>query len=62
MNTTPAKGRPRGPVQPARRAADLVPPAQYNRMGAPVWRPASAPAGRPGADDHKRFESRGFRC
>ena len=56
------RGRPRGQVQPSIRAANVVPPAQYNRMAAPVLNePLAAPA-RAGALDHQNIESRGFRC
>ncbi|WP_146749187.1 hypothetical protein [Paracidovorax anthurii] len=56
-------GRPRGsrnrpkPVQ-----NNLVEPAQYDRMRAPIWTTNPAPATRAGADDHKHIASRGWRC
>ncbi|ASI69894.1 hypothetical protein BA022_15860 [Diaphorobacter nitroreducens] len=66
MNPTtqqlPGRGRPRGKVQPTPRLAGAVPPAQYDVMRAPTWTTSPAPAARAGADDHKRIQSRGFRC
>ncbi|GKT22551.1 hypothetical protein [Acidovorax sp. SUPP3334] len=56
------KGRPRGKVQAPPRPEDAVPPAQYDRMRAPAWTRNPAPAARAGADDHRRIESRGYRC
>ncbi len=35
---------------------------QYDLMRAAVWAPAPMPATRPGADDHKRYASRGHGC
>ena len=56
------KGRPVGskPTQP--RPANVVPPAQYDRMRAPIWTATPAAPARPGALDHARIESRGYRC
>ncbi|CAN7434066.1 hypothetical protein LJR118_002837 [Acidovorax sp. LjRoot118] len=43
-------------------AADLVKPQQYDLMRAPVWTPPAAAPARAGSLNHKRIESRGFRC
>lgn len=56
------RGRPRGKVQPKARVANAVPPAQYNRMAAPVWTQPLAPPARDGALDHQHITSRGYRC
>lgn len=49
-------------VEPALRAANAVPPAQYDRMRGPTWTQSQAPAVRAGAEDFKRIPSRGFSC
>ena len=43
-------------------SAPVVPPRQYDVMGAPAYRAGSGPALRPGALDHKRWGSVGVRC
>jgi len=58
----PARGRPRGKVQPRSRLANAVPPAQYDVMRAPAWTQALAAPARDGALDHKHITSRGYRC
>ena len=56
------KGRPAGPKPTPPRPANAVPPAQYDRMRAPVWTANPAAPSRAGALNHQRIESRGFRC
>lgn len=59
-------GRPKGsrnkPKAQATKPFGMTPPAQYDRMRAPVWTRSPAPPVRDGALDHQRIESRGFRC
>ena len=40
----------------------VVPPAQYDVMRAPPWRPGPGPVMRPGAMDHLAARSVGVRC
>ena len=61
-HTLPARGRPRGKVQPTARIANAVPPAQYDRMRAPVWTQTLTTPVRDGALDHQQVASRGYRC
>ena len=56
------KGRPAGSRPPQPRPANVVPPPQYDRMRAPIWTATPAAPSRPGALDHARIESRGYRC
>ena len=56
------KGRPAGSRPPQPRPANVVPPPQYDRMRAPIWTATPAAPARPGALDHARIESRGYRC
>lgn len=56
------KGRPPGRTPTPPRPANAVPPAQYDRMRAPVWTANPAAPARAGALNHTRIESRGFRC
>lgn len=58
----PGRGRPRDSERPSLRPANPVRAAQYDLMRAPVWTTSPAPATRAGADDHKRIDSRGYRC
>ena len=61
LETAPQPNRP--PRRVARLAdGPIVPPRQYDLMRAAVWAPAPMPATRPGADDHKRYASRGHGC
>ena len=62
LPTLPGRGRPRGPAKAEPSATNPTPPAQYDRMRAPVWTHNPAPAARAGADAHKSIGSRGFRC
>jgi hypothetical protein len=41
---------------------DGVPPRQFDVMRAPVYKPGSGPALRPGALDFRAIPSHGFRC
>ncbi len=56
------RGRPPGRKPAPPRPANAVPPAQYDRMRAPVWTANPAAPTRAGALNHTRIESRGFRC
>lgn len=56
------RGRPQGRKPTPPRPANAVPPAQYDRMRAPVWTANPAAPTRAGALNHTRIESRGFRC
>ncbi|MBF9263591.1 hypothetical protein [Paracidovorax cattleyae] len=57
-------GRPKGsrnkPKAP--KPAGLTPPAQYDRMRAPIWTHSPSAPVRDGAEDHKCIASRGYRC
>ena len=59
-------GRPQGvrnkPKAPAPTLPHTVPAPQYDRMRAPIWTATPAAPARPGALDHARIESRGYRC
>lgn len=43
----------------APRPANVVPPARYDRMSAPLLKSTTEPPRRAGADDHYRYLSRG---
>jgi hypothetical protein len=62
--TTAAEIEQRDLQRTLQHAAPLVPPPQINVMHAdwPVYRPGPRPAVRPGADDHRRYETHGVRC
>ncbi len=62
LPTLPGQGSPHGPAKQQAHATNLTPPAQYDRMRAPVWTHNPAPAARAGADGHKSIGSRGVRC
>lgn len=53
-------GRPSHKAILAQRPDNLVQPAQYDRMRAPIWTQSLSAPARAGADDHKRHASRGF--
>ena len=55
---TPRQGG--GTYVPKPRPANVVPPARYDRMSAPLLQPTPEPPRRAGADDHYRYASRGF--
>ncbi|WCM88539.1 hypothetical protein [Acidovorax sp. NCPPB 3576] len=59
---TPTKAHARAKVQAQTRPEGAVEPAQYDRMRAPVWTTNPAPATRAGANDHRRIDSRSYRC
>lgn len=54
--------QPRLALQPAAAVGQPVPPRQHNVMHGPTYRPAAAPALRPGALDFMRLASHGHRC
>ena len=55
---TPRQGG--GTYAPQPRPANVVPPARYDRMSAPLLQSTPEPPRRAGADDHYRYASRGF--
>ena len=54
---TPRQGG--GTYAPKPRPANVVPPARYDRMSAPLLQSTTEPPRRAGADDHYRYLSRG---
>ena len=56
------RGRPPGRPVVNARPLGAVPPAQYDRMRAPVWTGSPSAPVRDGVLNHKSIASRGFRC
>jgi hypothetical protein len=59
LGTDKAATRQRGAGKPGPsvKPPGTVPPARYDRVHGPIYRPAPEPPRRPGADDHYKYRS-----